>query len=182
MTLEDKERLAAGISAFRLPRYQEIPTVGLYLEQTAKYISGHMAPLEENYLTGSMISNYVKRKLISNPVKKQYGREQIAYLFFIAVTKNVLSLEYLDQFIAMQERSYTLERAYNYFCDELENMLAYVFGLKEQPDAIGLDSTDEKTMLRFAIIAICNKIYLEKYFSMEAGQAGKKRAAEDCSG
>lgn len=65
----------------RLSRYQEIPTVGLYLEQTTKYISQYLDPLEENCITSSMIANYVKKGLIANPVKKQYGREQIAYLF-----------------------------------------------------------------------------------------------------
>lgn len=169
MTWEYKQKLAAGIRGFRLPRYQEIPTVGLYLEQTAKLISEYMAPMQQNCLTGAMIANYVKKKLIASPVKKQYGREQIAYLFFIAVSKNVLCLEHLERFIRMQERSYTLERAYDYFCDELENILAYVFGLKDRPDAVGVDSTDEKAMLRSAITAFCHKIYLEKYFDLEAG-------------
>ena len=81
MTQEKKALLAAALGGFRLPRYEEIPTVGLYLEQTTKYISQYLDPLEENCLTNSMIANYVKRKLIANPVKKQYGREQIAYLF-----------------------------------------------------------------------------------------------------
>ena len=135
----------------RLSRYQEIPTVGLYLEQTTKYISQYLDPLEENCLTNSMIANYVKRKLIANPVKKQYGREQIAYLFFIAVAKNVLSLN-------------SLEQAYDYFCEELENILAFVFGLKGSPDDVGVTHTDEKMMLRSTIIAFSHKIYLEKYF------------------
>ena len=111
MTPEKKELLAATVRDFRLPRYQEIPSVGLYLEQTTKYISQHLDPLEENCLTNSMVANYVKRKLIANPVKKQYSREQIAYLFFIAVAKNVLSLDSLERFIRVQERTYSLEQA-----------------------------------------------------------------------
>ena len=87
MTQENKDRLAASVQGFRLPRYQEIPTVGLYLEQTAKYISEILSPLEENCMTSSMISNYVKKKLIASPVKKQYSRDQIVYLFFVAVAK-----------------------------------------------------------------------------------------------
>ena len=168
MTQEKKELLAAAVRRFRLPRYQEIPTVGLYLEQTSKYISQYLDPLEENCLTNSMIGNYVKRKLIANPVKKQYGREQIAYLFFIAVAKNVLSLDSLERFIRVQERTYSLEQAYNYFCDELENILAFVFGLKSSPDDVGVTRTDEKMMLRSTIIAFSHKIYLEKFFQLNA--------------
>ena len=43
--------------------------------------------IDDISLTGSMISNYVKMKLIDNPIKKQYGRDQIAHLFFIALFK-----------------------------------------------------------------------------------------------
>ena len=168
MTQEKKELLAAAVRRFRLPRYQEIPTVGLYLDQTTKYISQYLDPLEENCLTNSMIANYVKRKLIANPVKKQYGREQIAYLFFIAVAKNVLSLDSLERFIRVQERTYSLDQAYDYFCDELENILAFVFGLKSSPDDVGVTRTDEKMMLRSTIIAFSHKIYLEKFFQLNA--------------
>ena len=168
MTQEKKELLAAAVRRFRLPRYQEIPTVGLYLEQTTKYISQYRDPLEENCLTNSMIANYVKRKLIANPVKKQYSREQIAYLSFIAVAKNVLSLDSLERFIRVQERTYSLEQAYDYFCDELENILAFVFGLKSSPDDVGVTRTDEKMMLRSTIIAFSHKIYLEKFFQLNA--------------
>jgi len=177
MTQENKAKLAASIEGFHLPRYREIPNVGLYLEQTAKYISEHLAPLEENCLTTSMISNYVKRKLIPNPVKKQYNRDQIAYLLFITVTKNVLSLGHLEHFIQLQLQTYPIDRAYDYFCDELENVLAFVFGRKPRLDAIGIDSTDEKTMLRSAIIAFCYKIYLEKCFQLMVPSVNKERQA-----
>ena len=85
-----KQRIANSVKDFRLPRYHEIPNVGLYLEQTTKYICECLAPLQENAITGTMISNYVKKGLIANPVKKLYNRDQIAYLIFIALAKNVL--------------------------------------------------------------------------------------------
>ena len=171
MNQETKQRIAESLRDFHLPRYHEIPDVGLYLEQAAKYIGGCVSPLGDMALTGSMISNYVKKGLIASPVKKQYSRDQIAYLFFIAVAKNVLSLDNLERFIRVQERTYSLEQAYNYFCEELENMLAYVFGLKGSPDAVGLTHTDEKMLLRSAIIAFSHKIYLDKYFQVNADEA-----------
>ena len=78
---------AASIENFRLPKYSEIPDVGLFLEQTTKYISQCLAPLGCVSLTSSMISNYVKMHLIESPVKRQYSREQIAYLIVIAIAK-----------------------------------------------------------------------------------------------
>ena len=54
-----------AIEGFRLPRYAQIPDVGLYLEQVVRYVNTHLAPLGEPELTSSMVSNYVKQGLIS---------------------------------------------------------------------------------------------------------------------
>ena len=50
-----------AIEGFRLPRYAQIPDVGLYLEQVVRYVNTHLAPLGEPELTISMVSNYVKQ-------------------------------------------------------------------------------------------------------------------------
>ena len=78
---------------YSLPAYDQIPNVGLYLEQVTKYLNEYLEPLGCAPLTGSMIANYVKKGLVKNPVKKQYDREHIARLLVIAVSKTVLSLE-----------------------------------------------------------------------------------------
>lgn len=158
-----KDEIALSVSDFSLPRYNEIPNVGLYLEQVVKYISEHLSPLGDFSLTGSMISNYVKKKLIANPVKKQYNRDQIAYLIFIALAKNVLSMEDIRLLFDLQEKSYTPEVAYNYLCVELENVLGHVFGIKDAPDVIGVHNSRTKNMLRNVIITIAHRIYLDKY-------------------
>ena len=157
-----KKEIQQSVSSLRLPSFEEIPSVGLFLDQTAKYISEFLRPLALPDLTGSMISNYVKKGLISNPVKKQYSREQVAYLIFIAVSKSVLSLEELQKLMALQKQTYPAERAYAYFCEELENIVFYVFGNKEKLDAVGTDDTDEKMLLRNTIIAVAHKAYLSK--------------------
>lgn len=162
MKQEQKQRIAASVASFRLPRYQEIPNVGLYLEQATKYVSEYLAPLGEYTLTPSMISNYVKKGLIANPVKKQYGREQIAYLFFIAMAKSVLSLDALTGFIKLQQRTYQLPRAYDYFCNEFENLLRFTFELQDTMEVQGEDNTDEKRLLFTCIVAAVQKVYLEK--------------------
>ena len=159
------EPIAASILNFKLPDYDTIPDVGLYLEQTVKYISDYLSPLENVVLTNSMVSNYVKKGLIDNPVKKLYHREQIAYLFFIAIAKTVLSLEDIQLLIRLQKQSYSSERAYGYFVRELINLLHYVFGLKTTVEEIDTDHTEEKTILRTTIITVAHKIYLDKYFS-----------------
>ena len=50
-----KQAIADSVRDFRLPRYQQIPTVGLYLEQTVKYINEYLAPLQPDAITSSMV-------------------------------------------------------------------------------------------------------------------------------
>ncbi len=157
-----KEKLSASVRDFKLPRYHEIPTVGLYLEQVTRYISNILAPIQKNCITSSMVSNYVKKRLIASPHKKQYDRDQIAYLIFIAAAKSVLSLDDVKQLIELQQQTYSPQKAYDYFCDELESTLSYVFGLNRMPEEIGSDPFEEKTLLRSVVFALSNKIYLEK--------------------
>lgn len=166
MDIVETNELLKGIEDFRLPKYNEIPNVGLYLEQTAKYISESLAPIFSNAITGSMISNYVKKGLVSNPIKKQYDREQIAYLIFIAVVKNVLSMDDIKLCIEIQKKSYKSVTAYNYFSEELETLISYVFGVKPIPESDNIEFTQEKRMLRNIIITVAHKIYLEKYFDL----------------
>lgn len=158
------ERVSGKVRDFTLPKYSEIPDVGLFLEQTTKYIAGCLAPLEGVSITSSMISNYVKMKLIKSPVKRQYSREQIAYLMVIAVVKNVISLENIQTLFTLQKGKYTVQRAYEYFCMEFENILFYVFGRKETMENVGLENSQLKQMLRNTIITACHKIYLETCF------------------
>lgn len=158
--------MPAHVEAFRLPRYREIPDVGLYLDQTVKYINRYLEPLGCMEITSSMVSNYVKKGYISNPVHKQYDADQIAYLIFISVAKSVLTMEHIARLFEMQKQTYTSEVAYDFFCMELENMLQHAFGLKEQPDVVGTpeEKTDAKAMLRSVIIAVTHVIYLSSRF------------------
>ncbi len=162
MEAQMKAKLGAQMADFRLPRYAEIPDVGLYLEQTTKYVAACLSPIAETEITSSMISNYVKRGLIDKPVKKQYSREQIAYLIYIATAKTVLTMDNIQLMMSIQKRTYPPETAYNYFCSEFENILAFVFGSKDSIDSVGEDNTEEKMMLQKTIIAVAHKIYLDK--------------------
>ena len=155
-----KQQAADVIANLHLPAYHAIPDVGLFLEQVTQYINSYLSPIEGVAITGSMISNYVKRGLIASPVKKQYNREQIAQLFFITAAKSVLSLEELQTILRVQQRSYPAAVAYDYFCMELENVLQYVFGVKDSLDEVGVEQSEEKTLLRNTIIAAAHRAYL----------------------
>ena len=164
MNKNKKGEISNSVQNFHLPKFNEIPDVGLFLDQVTKYVSDYLSPLTKNPITSSMISNYVKKEIIPRPVKRLYFREHIVYIIFIAIAKNVLPLEHLQTFIEMQKKTYDIEIAYEYFCMEFENVLLYVFEKKDTLDMIGIDDTDEKYMLRNTIIAVVHKFYLEKCF------------------
>lgn len=162
MNAEYQKEMAAYVKGFRLPRYRELPDFGLRLEQVTRY-AGRYVP---GVITGSMVSNYVKQKIIPGPLRKAYSRESIAYLIFVFYVKNVMSLEDIRLMIDVQRDSYPLDVTYDYFCDELENLLQYVCGLKPAPEAVGRTHTAEKELLRTALLSITYKIYLDQYLKM----------------
>ena len=162
MNEEYRQKLSQYVADFRLPRYRELPDIGLHLEQVTRYASRYVP----SQLTGSMVSNYVKQKLIPGPTKKSYSQASIAYLIFLSYIKAVMPLEDIRLMVEVQKNSYELQVAYDYFCDELENLLQYVCGLRETPACIGTTSTQEKELLRTALMSITYKIYLDPYLKL----------------
>ena len=148
------------ISRYSLPTYKEIPSVGLYLDQTSKYINECLKPIMDVEITNSMISNYVKKHLIANPIKKQYYREQIANLIFIALTKYVLSLDNVHRILKRQREVSDHEESYNCFKDYFNDYLHQIFEGKETKK---IDDKDEsKALLKNIVITIVRQIYLEE--------------------
>ena len=162
MNEEYRRQLAEYVAEFHLPRYRELPDIGLHLEQVTRYASRYVP----SQLTGSMVSNYVKQKLIPGPVKKSYYQESIAYLIFLSYIKAVMPLEDIRLMMEVQKSSYELQVAYDCFCDELENLLQYVCGLRETPAVVGSTRSQEKELLRTALLSITYKIYLDQYLSL----------------
>lgn len=154
---------AAALGAFHLPRYHEIPDVGLYLEQVTGYLSAQLGPLQSVSITSSMISNYVKKDLIPNPVKKRYNRRQVAALVCIVVAKTVLALEDIQVLLDMQRRLSDSQTAYDLFCDELEAVLGDVFGFGPPPAPLPADAPDTRVLIRKTVVAVAHKLYLDSY-------------------
>jgi len=159
---------------FRLPRYSQLPDMGLYLEQTAKYINQCLSALGGDEITGSMIRNYVKMGLVPNPVHKQYYAHHISYLIVVAILKRVMPLEHINKLFERKRERYTVGEAYDYFCDEMENILYFRFGVKQTVDDIGGRSSIDKEMLRSAIIAVSHIIHVDACFAVIKDPESKK--------
>lgn len=152
------------VEQLKLPLYSEIPEMGLYLKQVVAYLNHYLAPLGNIQITSSMVSNYVKHKLINPPKDRLYDQEQIATLIFISIAKNVMDQADLRKAIAIQQKTYSTEIAYNYFIAELKNILMFVFNKKEKLQKVGHEHTKQKQMLRNMIMAFGYREYLYQFF------------------
>ena len=163
--MKDKEQ--PSLSAFHIPRWNELPTIELYLDQVVKLINGVLAPYinfnldpkdESELLTKTMINNYVKNNLIEPPVKKQYSRVQIAKLFVICVLKQVYSMQDITCLIDMALGYSKIEIAYNQFCKLFEQALVCTYTKKDFIDSRS-SRRDSMYLLKSVLLSCSYKIY-----------------------
>ena len=105
---------------FRLPLWEEIPDLGLYMEQVISLLRDYLDYLppelkEEQFITATTINNYVRKKIMPEPVKKKYYRSHIAYLVMVCTLKQSLSIPTLRTMIPMGLEEEELRRVYNAF-------------------------------------------------------------------
>ena len=85
------KKLAELINHPDLADWEELPDIGLYMDQVTGLLNRKLAPFtmgrDEAPLTPSMINNYVKSGHISRPRKKKYSREQLAALYMLCSLK-----------------------------------------------------------------------------------------------
>lgn len=65
-----------------------------------------------------------------------------------------------------KKKTYDTKTAYEYFCNELEKAIPYVFGIGEYPEINKEENSHEKIMLRNTVITIAHKVYLDKCFAL----------------
>jgi len=161
-----------------LPPYREIPDVGLYLNQVVKYLTDCVGGCPGISITDSMVSNYVKQKLVPNPVRKEYSRDHLVLLLFIAIVKNVLSLEDIRLLLALRREKYTVEEGYNLFRARMQAVLPAVFEGKELPKSSASDDF-ALTLFDSVIVTAARKIYLDYCFFRISGKMSSARIGDE---
>ena len=106
---------------YRLPTWEEIPDIGLYMDQIVTLLKGYLDYMppelkdEQQVITPAAINNYVRKKIMPEPVKKKYYRSHIAYLIMVCTLKQSLSIPTLRTMIPMGLEEEELRRVYNAF-------------------------------------------------------------------
>ena len=152
---------------FHMPRYNELPSIEVYMDQLLTLIELALSPLygdnSTKWVTTSMINNYIKQGVIKKTHSKRYDKEHIASLIYVFAVKNVMAISDIQTLFALQQQTYPMERAYNYFCREFEAALKAVFKGEEMPSDSASEKGEESFILRFSAVAAAHQIFLNEY-------------------
>lgn len=121
--LTEFKRWENGISRMHFPKWEELPSLGLYVDQVAAVINEYLTSLGMEPLTKSMINNYVKKKTIQAPIKKKYAVNQIVDLLLIGFFKNTFTINDIRQGILQITAKDYPKQAYDRFVEVLNARL-----------------------------------------------------------
>ena len=157
---------------FSIPRFKQLPKVPLYKDQVIIYLEDLAKSLNiesnEKLLTPTMLNSYVKQRVIPAPKDKKYTEEHLAYLIVVGVLKQVFSLQEICELINIQIKGYSVEEAYDYFCDEIEKAIKAVFITIDFSYASMVDNNiKESKMLKSAVLSFAHKLYITEYLKDE---------------
>lgn len=179
---------AEALATVKLPRWQALPTLALYMDQVVAYINESLAFIladpnpdapaqkgkkEDRLLTAAMINNYVKQHFIPKPQKKRYQREHLACLIVYALLKQVLPLSDIQKGVAVQLalNGGDFAKAYDMFCDQVEHSLAAVAELaqgKMAGDAFCPDRSHDTLGTSMAALSLASKLLAQKVLALNS--------------
>lgn len=155
-----------NMQTFHLPRWNEIPKLDLYLDQTVtlleKELKNFIFNKDDTIITKTMINNYVKQGLIKSPKKKKYNKIHIATLIVICILKQVYSINDISELIGLAIKTARINYAYDEFCNAIERAILYTFEGVEYK--VSDDLSFEQYLLQSVAQSFASKLYVEKTF------------------
>ena len=150
-----------GLEFFRLPRWEDLPSIDLYLDQVLslldEYLGEYLEVDGKKIMTKTMINNYVKQKYLRAPVNKKYDRFAVASLFVIAILKPVYTIEEISKLIKLSARVAGPETGYNQFCDYIEQAVRHAF------EGTVMPKIPKKEDQRWILWNVCNSFACQLY-------------------
>ena len=176
----------AGISEFRLPRWEKIPTLGLYMDQVVTVIEQALTPVlgftGEAIITSSMINNYVKLGMAPKPEKKKYSREHIACLLVITILKQASKIGDIRLGIDTALKSGEMSEIYDSFCDYVERSLQMTARSVICPDEqveLKFSYHSDHTLFTLAVCSFASYIITSKMISIIREEIASESADEE---
>lgn len=153
-------------SNFHIPRWNELPSLDLYLDQLVTILEKNLKEFicnkEETIITKTMINNYVKQGLIKPPKKKKYSRLHIATLTVICILKQIYNISDINELIMLAIKTVKFNSAYDQFCEAIEKAILYTFNGVEY--SLPENMSYEYSLLKGVAQSFASKLYVEKTF------------------
>ncbi len=114
------------LTAYQLPKWEDLPDFGLYMDQVITLLSQHLYYLpqedhSEELVTPTAINNYVRLKIMPAPEKKRYRRIHLAYLFMICTLKQTITIAQVQKIIPVGLEEEEIKQLYsNYVARPIE--------------------------------------------------------------
>ncbi len=192
-SMYDNELIAAKLRRwetylenYRLPAWEEIPDIGLYMDQVVTLVKGYLDYMppelkEEQIITPAAINNYVRKKFMPQPVKKRYYRTHLAYLLILCALKPSLSISDIQSLIPMSAGEEELHHFYNafrqqhkrsaeFFITRIERLKRLV--VKEEFFGSAFKDPATEIVVDVALLSSFTKILSDKLFSYETDLPG----------
>lgn len=160
-----KEQIKLHLTQYNLPKWDNLPSFDIYMDQVIYYINNGLAPLyfnDDKIITNSMVNNYVKSSIVKPPVKKHYTQYHLAYLIVVCILKRCYSLTEISNLlnIYQNESKASVGDAYNEFVGLFESYLHEIMEkgkITQQVEEV----TDYQRLMDNVIKSIVYKIYAE---------------------
>jgi hypothetical protein len=181
------------INEYRLPAWEEIPDLGLYMEQVLALLTEYLDYLppelkEEQFITAATINNYVRNRYMPKPYKKKYYRIHIAYLVMICTLKQSLTIATLTQMIPNgipEEQvkeiytSYTERHriAAEYFVDQVRVIASPMLHHDELKTSASVSETSD-LISTYAILSGLSGLLAEKLLLLDGVKGGDADSSE----
>jgi len=167
-----------NFKVFHCPRWEELPDLGLYMDQVLIVVESALRPLFPNdpvVLTSTMVNNYVKQQVLTPSEKKKYRREHLAALITITILKRVLSVMEIKAVLERLTETTEASKGYDLFCTQLEHRLNGASG-EEDCDPLLISAVD----------AVAGKLQFEarcaELIPVKAREEKKKKKAAEEQG
>ena len=180
---------------YRLPAWEEIHDIGLYMDQVVTLLKQYLDYLppelkEEQVITPAAINNYVRKKIMPEPVKKKYYRTHIAYLIMICTLKQCMSIATLQTMIPMGLSDAELERTYTAFAARhrasalffIEQVRAVAAGILDHAEQTEISTSDTVDLITTsAVVSGFSRLLAEKLLLLDGKSAEDIRRQEAAS-
>ena len=165
---ELKERLEGE----RPVAWEELPDIGLYMDQLISYMPRQLIHYGEGeVLTSAMVNNYIKDGAMPRAEGKRYTRTHLAYLTALCALKQVLSVKDAGLLLEAAAAGREPRALYDQFREALDRALDVTAG--------SLDASDSEEDLPALALTLALRSYADKLACQRLLELLRARGAGD---